>query len=75
MATMVPNWLLIMTRRASSATSPIQTRTSLITPCCCNITFQADVRTNREVQKGNSTRIIRIFAVRACKFARSHATG
>ena len=41
-ATIVPNWLLIMVRRDSSATSPIHTSTSLITPCCCSITFQAE---------------------------------
>ena len=62
-ATMVPNWLLIITRRASSATRPIQTRTSLMTPCCCSITFQAEVRTRSEVQNGSSTRIISRLAV------------
>ena len=44
-------------------------------PCCCNITFQADVRTSSEVQKGSNTSIIKRFACRMGILARSHATG
>ena len=75
MAMIVPNWLLIITSRLPSLTSPIQTRRSLMTPCCCSSTFQAEVRTRSEVQNGKRTRIIRTFAVEARRFARSQATG
>jgi len=70
MAMMVPAWLLIITSRFASPTRPIQTRRSLMTPCCWRRTFQAEVRTRSEVQKGSSTRIIRRFALRAGRLAR-----
>lgn len=75
MATIVPNWLLIMISLLASSTSPSQTSTSLITPCCCSMTFQADVRTRSEVQNGSNTRIISRLALEAGRLARSQATG
>ena len=74
-AKMVPNWLLIITNRASSATSPTHTNTSLITPCCCSNTFQAEVRTKSDVQNGNKTKIISKFDYRDGRFDNNHATG
>ena len=75
MAMIVPVWLLIICKRLSSATSPIQTSVSLITPCCCSSTFQAEVRTSREVQNGNRTRIISRFDVLSGRLASKNAMG
>jgi hypothetical protein len=47
----------------------------LMTPCCWRSTFQAEVRTRSEVQKGRSTKIIRRLALRAGSEARRKATG
>ena len=60
-AMIVPVALLIITSRLASSISPIQTSTSLMTPCCCSSTFQEAVRTSSEVQNGSSTRIISRF--------------
>ena len=48
---------------------------SLITPCCCNSTFHADVRTSSEVQNGYSTRIINMLDVRSGRLASRNAIG
>ena len=39
------------------------------------MTFHAEVRTNKDVQKGNKTNIISKFAWRIGKLAKSQATG
>ena len=59
MTMIVPVKLYIMDRRLSSPRIPVQTSVSLITPCCCNITIQATMRTSSDVQNGISTQIIR----------------
>ena len=68
-AMIVPVALLIITRRPASSMMPDQTRTSLMTPCCCSSTFQDAVRTRSEVQNGSSTRISRRFELRSGRLA------
>jgi len=54
----VPVKLYIIGSRFSSDSKWVQTKVSLITPCCCSITIQATIRTSSEVQNGISTQII-----------------
>ena len=57
-ATYDPVLLYIISGLALSATSPIQTKKSFTTPCCCNKIIQLAVLTRSEVQNGRRTHII-----------------
>ena len=74
-AMIVPVWLLMSASRPAFVTIPDQTRRSLMTPCCCKSTFQAEVRTRSEVQNGRRTRIMSTFALRIGRLASRKATG